>query len=90
MVILVSVWMFFIIQALLPLLFVALHHGARRGAAFPQYRQIDQRARSIVIASADLSCQQNDPYAPYNTYYTRSSRRHHWRITPPITCSARR
>ena len=42
------------------------------GRRFPQYRQIDQRVRKCVTASALLSCQQNNPYTPYDTYCTRS------------------
>ena len=46
-------------------------HGVRlMGADFPQYRQIDQRARKNDIVSAP-KFPQNGPYAPYNTYFAR-------------------
>ena len=46
------------------LLCIALRHEYRRGADLSQYRQVDQRARKCVIASAFLSFWQNDPYTP--------------------------
>ena len=59
MIIWLSVLTFLIIDALL-LLRIALLHKARNGSDFPQYRQIDHRARTNAIATEQLNCQQND------------------------------
>ena len=70
MIIWVSAWCFSSYMQLLLFLYIALHYEARRVADIPRYRQIDQRARTYVIASVPLTCQQNDWYAPCKTYYT--------------------